>query len=146
MRKPPRSVNDLLRSPPQTLASVLRRAAFLQEIEAVVRDGLPAGARGQVRVAACDERGLVLHVANGGWATRLRYQQNAIRRALAQRMRRDVPRIDIRVRPMAAPTPPRRPPRRLSDGARAQIGATARCVADNPGLAAALRRLADTAG
>lgn len=146
MRKPPRSVNDLLRSPPQTLASVLRRVAFLQEIEAVVRDGLPAEARNQVRVASCDERGLVLHVANGGWATRLRYQQNAIRRALAQRMRRDVPRVDIRVRPMAGPAAATRPPRRLSDGARKQLGATARCVEDNPGLAAALRRLAEAAG
>ncbi|MES1942879.1 hypothetical protein PC39_02090 [Salinisphaera sp. PC39] len=107
---------------------------------------MPAEARDQVRVAACDERGLVLHVANGGWATRLRYQQNTIRRALAQRMRRDVPRVDIRVRPMAGPAAAPRPPRRLSDDARKQLGATARCVEDNPALAAALRRLAETAG
>lgn len=84
----------------------------------------------------------MLLVANAGWATRLRYQQNAIRRELARRLRRHIERVDIRVRPMEEAAPPPRRPRRLSDDARRQIETAARCI-DDPGLATALRRLAD---
>lgn len=141
LKKPPRSVSALLRSPPRALAHVIRQAAFLQEIEDVVHGGLPPEARGQVRVAACDRDRLLLLVGNAGWATRLRYQQNAIRRELARRMRRHVERVEIRVRPMDEIAPPQAAPRRLSDDARRQIETAAGCV-DNPELAAALRRLA----
>lgn len=140
-RKSPRSVKELLRSPPRALASVIRQAAFLQEIEAVVHDGLPPEARAQVRVAACHGDRLVLLVGNAGWATRLRYQQNGIRRALAQRMRRHIERVEIRVRPMEEPVAPEMPPRRLSDGARRQLETAAGCVG-NVRLAAALKHLA----
>lgn len=84
---------------------------------------------------------MVLLVANAGWATRLRYQQDAIRRELARRMRRHIERVDIRVRPMEEPAAPEMSPRRLSDSARSRLEAAARCV-DNPRLAEALRRLA----
>lgn len=141
IKKPPRSVNDLLRSSPRALGSVLRQAAFLQEIEAVVHEGLPPEARDQVRVAACGNDRLVLLVGNAGWATRLRYQQNAIRRELARRMRRHVGQVEIRVRPMEEVAAPEWPRRQLSDSARKRLEAAARCV-DNPELAAALRRLA----
>lgn len=141
MKKPPRSVRNFLRSPPPALASVIRKVAFLQEVEGIVHDGLPPEARRGVRVAACDDHRLVLLVDNAGWATRLRYQQDAIRRNLARRLRRHVERIDIRVRPVDVPAAPERAPRTLSDGARRRIEGAARCVGDAK-LAAALRRLA----
>jgi hypothetical protein len=145
MKRPPRSVRNLLRSPPRALASVIRKAAFLQEIEQIVHDGLPPEARQGVKVAACEDDRLVLLVDNAGWATRLRYQQNAIRRGLAQRLRRHVERVDIRVRPVDKPPPPPGAPRRLSENARRQLEGAARCV-ENPRLAAALRRLATSGG
>lgn len=141
MRKPPRSVHNLLRSPPPALASVLRKAAYLQEIEGIVHDGLPPEARRGVRVAACDDERLLLHVDGAGWATRLRYQQNAIRRELARRLRRHVERVEIRVRPVDEIAPPQAPPRRLSDDARRRLEGAARCV-ESPELAAALTKLA----
>lgn len=106
-----------------------------------MHDDLPPEARRGVRVAACDDDRLVLLVDNAGWATRLRYQQNAIRRNLARRLRRHIERVDIRVRPVDEPLAPTGTPRRLSESARRRIEGAARCVG-NPELAAALRRLA----
>lgn len=142
MKKAPRSVDALLRSPPQALTSVLRQVTFLQEIEALVHEGLPPDARREVRVAACDDHRLVLLVSNAGWATRLRYQQSGIRRALAQRLRRHVERVEIRIRPLPHSEPSRRVRSHLSPQAREHIAASARWV-DDPGLARALRRLSE---
>lgn len=107
---------------------------------------LPEKAVGCVRVADCSDGRLLLLVDNSAWATRLRYQQAAITRGLAQRLRLGIDRMDVRVRPAPRDTAAPASARHLSPESRRRIRDCAGSVADNPELATALRRLAAVKG
>ncbi len=93
-------------------------------------------------MADCNDQRLLLLVDNGAWATRLRFEQDAIRRSVAARLKRGVPDLEIRIRPSAADeVSGNRRPRHMSESARQLLVACADYV-DNPALARALQRLA----
>lgn len=141
MRKYARPPLTILRGAGAGQRSLLKRVTFLQEINAAVAAVLPESAAEHVGVADYRDGELVIIVDSGTWATRLRYQQSQLRRELAQRLRLDLDRLEIRVRPSAtrntaAPVYSRE----ISAGARRQISESARYI-ENPDLAAALTRL-----
>ncbi|WP_353249872.1 DUF721 domain-containing protein [Salinisphaera sp. T31B1] len=123
------------------VADLIGRARFLDRMRAAIAEILPEAADRQFQVAAYDHYRLTLHVEHAGWATRLRYMQPAIVRALAQRMQLHIESVEVRVRPRrdrprAAPVP-----RVISHASRSHIQRVAGHVGD-PGLAEALARLA----
>lgn len=141
MRKYARPPLTILRGAGAGQRSLLKRVTFLQEINAAIAAALPESAAGHFGIADYRDGELVIIVDSGTWATRLRYQQSQLRRQLAQRLRLDLDRLEIRVRPPAIPNAA--VPhyfREISTGARRQISESARYI-ENPELAAALTRL-----
>lgn len=108
MNSGPKPITNLLHTAHSELGMILRQAEYLRRVAAAVITALPAAAADHVHVASVDNRCLVVHTDNTGWATRLRYAEPAIRRALAQRLRLHVDTLRVRVRPQLAtvPTPP----------------------------------------
>ncbi len=131
----------ILRGASADTRSLLKRVAFLQEINAALAPVFSESVAGHVAVADYCEGELVLIADSGAWATRLRYQQEQLRRQLAQHMRLNLDHIEIRVRPPATQSPPAAQfKRRISASARHQLGESARHIED-PNLAAAITRL-----
>lgn len=136
-----RNLDIVLASGRARLPSLRRRVKFLQQVQAAVDSVLPPAAHAEVRVADCEHGRLLLIASSGVWATRLRFQHPALRRVIAQRLRRDVADVEVRVRPSAVAAPVRqRRPRVLSAVARRCLRETAAHVTD-PEVAAALARL-----
>src|SRR5690625_607402 len=100
----PRPVNNLLHTASSDFGLVVRHAQYLRRLRDAVISTLPEAATAHVHVAGMHDTQLVIHTDNTGWATRLRYAEPGIRRALAQRLRLHVDRIRIRVRPDLAQT------------------------------------------
>lgn len=124
------------------MADILGRARFLARIRAALLEILPEAAGSQIQVAAYEDYCLRLHVANAAWATRLRYMEVQLARALAQRMRLQVNRIQVKVRPVGlGPFETVKRPRLMSERTRAHLQQTAGYIDDRE-LANALRRLA----
>lgn len=142
MTPAPRSVTSLLHTADSELGAIARRAGYLATVRRVVLDALPADAAAHVHVAAVDSNRLLLHTESAGWATRLRYTEPAIQRALAQRLRLHADRVIIRVRPDLAPPARRRIKRHISAANREHMRQMADYI-DNPELARVLLRLAD---
>lgn len=142
MQPGPRRLESLLYTLNAELGTILRHADYLQRIREAMADVLPATAAAHIHVAAVDDRHLLVHTDSTGWATRLRYAEPAIRRALAQRLRLYVETVRIRVRP--ALTPPAAQPveRRISGANRDYIRRIAGYI-DDEDLARALHALAD---
>lgn len=136
-------LSDVLAHSHDQLASLRRRAAYLQRLQAAVEATLPPAARDHVRAADYSDQRLLLLVDSSAWATRLRYQQRAIIRGLAQRLRLGVTHVEVRVRPWSTDVAPATQPRRLTPETRRLIRSCAGSVEDNPPLARALRRLAE---
>lgn len=127
------------------MADILGRARFLARIRAALLEILPDAAAPYLQVAAYEDYQLRLHVPNAAWATRLRYMETQLARALAQRMRLQVDGIRIKVRPVdLGPFEPERRARYMAPAARQHLEQTAGYIDHGP-LAEALRRLA-TAG
>lgn len=142
MGSAPQSIQSLLHIATPEITDVLGRARFLARIRAALVEVLPEAATPHVQVAGYDDFTLSLHAANAAWATRLRYMEPVLCRALAQRLRLQVDRVQVRVRPVhLGPFSTPRRPRPLSAASRRHIAQTARFIED-PGLAEALRRLA----
>lgn len=142
MGSTPQSIQSLLHIATPEVADVLGRARFLARIRAALLEVLPEAIAPQLQVAAYEAYVLRLHVTHAAWATRLRYMDMAVKRALAQRMRLQIDRLDIKVRPVAlGPFRPETRPRYLSPATRAHLELTARYI-DDRDLAAALTRLA----
>ncbi|HET7313166.1 DUF721 domain-containing protein [Salinisphaera sp.] len=124
------------------MADILGRARFLARIRAALLEILPAAAAPQLQVAAYEDYQLRLHVASAAWATRLRYMEPQLTRALAQRMRLQVDGVRIKVRPVAlGPFQAERRARYISAATRCHLEQTAGYIEDRA-LAEALRRLA----
>lgn len=143
MSRTPRPVRSILHANNNALGTLHRRAAFLLKIESVLQSIWPAQAVNHVHVAGYDQGCLRLVADSGAWATRLRYQQDGIRRILAQHLRMAVDDIQIRVRPAVRQLPPLARPRRvISARSRKLLQDSARYLPD-PALADALQRLAN---
>lgn len=142
MGSTPQTIQSLLHAASPDLAQIIGRTHFLARMRAALLEILPDAAASQVHVAGYDDRCLTLYVASAAWATRLRYMEQDLCRALAQRMRLQVDRVQIRVRPMMAGQSRTKPrPRFLSAASRQQLERSAAYI-DAPELAEALRRLA----
>lgn len=142
MGSTPQSIQSLLHVAAPDVADILGRARFLARIRLSLLDILPDAAAPHVQVAAYEARRLRLHVASAAWATRLRYMESQLARALAQRMRLQVDSIQIKVRPVNLDTfTPAPRPRYMSIAARRHLEQTAGYI-DDDALAGALRRLA----
>lgn len=142
MGSAPQSIQSLLHVAAPDMADILGRARFLARIRAALLEILPDAAAPQVQVAAYEAYHLRLHVASAAWATRLRYMENQLARALAQRMRLQIDGIRIKVRPVnLGPFQREQRARYMSSQARRHLEQAATYIDDRP-LADALRRLA----
>lgn len=142
MGSAPQSIQSLLHIAAPDMADILGRARFLARIRAALLEILPEAAAPHIQVAAYEGYHLRLHVASAAWATRLRYMENQLVRALAQRMRLQVNGIRIKVSPVnLGPFQPVQRARYLSIDTRRHLEQTAAYIDDRP-LAEALRRLA----
>lgn len=142
MGSTPQSIQSLLHIASPEVANILGRARFMARIRAALLEVLPDAIAPQMQVAAYENHRLRLHVANAAWATRLRYMEDTIRRALAQRMRLQIDRVDVKVRPVGlGPFTQTVRPRLMSATTRHHLEMTARYIDDAP-LAEAMRRLA----
>lgn len=142
MGSTPQSIQSLLHIAAPEMADILGRARFLARIRAALLEILPATTAPHLQVAAYEDYQLRLHVANAAWATRLRYMETQLARALAQRMRLQVDGIRIKVRPVdLGPFAPVRRARYMSPATRRHLEQTAGYI-DNGPLAEALCRLA----
>lgn len=138
----------LLQTGGDDLPSVFRRAQRLAQITHVLRASLPGKLADHCLGVNVVRNTLVLFADSAPWATRLRYEQKAILAAISRETGLSFTRISLRVQPGAAARQPERlrPTRaRLSSSSRHALESAARGVSD-PELAAALRRLAKTAG
>lgn len=143
MRKFARPPLSILNSASAEVRSLVAHATFLQQVKSALLPILPPQGPDHVGVADYYNGCLVLVVDSGTWATRLRYQQDSLRRALAQNLRLDLDRLEIRVRPTTQPLKPRpHITRRISSQARQQLAESALYIND-AGLADALSRLSD---
>lgn len=140
--RPARPIKSLLRNVDGELGAIVRQAGHLGALRKIVLEVLPETASDHVHVAGLDHGRLLVHVDGAGWATRLRYAEPSIRRALAQRLRLHADDIVTRVRPALAQAA--RPPveRRISAANRNHMRRVAAHI-DHPGLAQTLLRLAD---
>ncbi len=141
MGSAPQSIQSLLYTVSPEIMDILDRARFLARLLVVVLETLPAEAAPYVQVAGYEHDCLRLHAANASWGTRLHYMQTAIAQSLTRRTRLHVAKVDIRVRPQGFNPRPAHTPRALSSANRAHIRQLVDSIS-NPGLAAALSRLA----
>ncbi|MES1954627.1 DUF721 domain-containing protein [Salinisphaera hydrothermalis] len=142
MGSAPQSIQSLLHIAAPDMADILGRARFLARIRAALLEILPDAAAPHIQVAGYDDFQLRLHVASAAWATRLRYMEKQLTRALAQRMRLQVDGIRIKIRPVnLGPFQPVQRARYLSIDTRRHLEQTAAYI-DDRSLADALRRLA----
>lgn len=142
MGSAPQSIQSLLHIAAPDVADILGRARFLARIRAALLEILPEAAAPHIQVAAYESHHLRLHVASAAWATRLRYMEQQLTRALAQRMQLQVNGIRIKVRPVnLGPFRPVQRARYLSTDTQKHLKQTAAYI-DDAALAEALRRLA----
>lgn len=113
----------------------------MQETDQALKDILPPEAAGQVQVADCSGRRLVVLVESAAWATRLRYQSAAISRQFEEKTGLLIDRIELRVRTRTVQSRPVVFNRTLSENARRNLRDSAEGISDER-LAEAIRRLA----
>lgn len=142
MNSGPRPVNNLLHTASSDFGLVVRHAQYLRRLQNTVICALPEAAATHVHVAGLHDTQLLIHTDNTGWATRLRYAEPGIRRALAQRMRLHVDRIRVRVRPGLAQSQTLPVERHISTANRDYMRSVAGYIGDTD-LARALLALAD---
>lgn len=142
MNSTPQPIKSLLHGLDDPFGSIVKQARQLDTVRSTVLEALPDHAAAHIHVAAVDNARLVLHTDNAGWATRLRYAEPSIRRALAQRLRLHTDRVVTRVRPGLAPAATPRRQRRISTANREHMRRVSGHI-DNPELAHTLQRLAD---
>ena len=142
MRTRPTSIQELLQNS-DTLNRLGRRLAQQRALLAQVHRRLPPYLVPQCQAAVIDAGRLTLYAASPAWASRLRYLTGELKRELGS----EIPGLrEVRVRVVGAdvlppPSPRPQPARPLSEQNRKIVRATAGGVRD-PGLRAALRRLA----
>lgn len=137
----PRRVRGLLDGHHGELAGLRQQTRSLDRATQGLSAAVPARLEGHWRVAALSTDALVVAVDSPVWATALRTHQQALLDAAGE-LQGTVPRR-IRIRVLTPRTPPRPAPRQqsLSPSAAENLEEAAR-AADDPRLAAALRRLA----
>lgn len=140
-RRPARPIKSLLHAVDGELGAIVRQAGQLEALRKVVLEVLPETAADHVHVAGLDHGRLLMHVDSAGWATRLRYAEPSIRRALAQRLRLHADNIVTRVRPALAQATRPVVERRISAANRDHMRRVAAYI-DHPRLAQTLLRLA----
>lgn len=141
MRKFARPPLSILNSASAEVRSLVAHATFLQQVKSALLSILPVQGHAHIGVADYHKGHLTLIADSGTWATRLRYQQDGLRRALAQSLRLDLDHLEVRVRPTTQPL--QVPPpitRRISPQARRQLAESAHYI-DDAKLADALSRL-----
>jgi hypothetical protein len=147
MGSTPQTIQSLLHAAEPDLARLIGRARFLARVRAALVETLPDRAAARIHVAGYDDYCLTLHVAEAAWATRLRYMEADLCRALARRMRLQIDRVQIRVRPVVAAGPePGEPRSRVLSAETRQLLERSAAHIDAPDLAAALYRLAGAGG
>lgn len=126
------------------LKSLLRQADRIEHLQRLLESQIQPAARPHCKVASWREGTLLLIVTDGGWATRLRYQQKRLHRDLQQLSEfSNLMRILFKVEPSYTKEPPKRTIE-LSKRAAASLHEAAEGIT-NPGLKAALERLASHA-
>lgn len=138
--KRPPSLAETLGADNATLSRLRQHADHLLKAETAIARALPVDLAEHWKVAAVDNRRVRLVAFSAAWATRLRFESENVRRALADAGYGSITSVDVRI---GSPPPEPRPTtrRELPETARRQLESAARGI-DAPELAAALRRLA----
>ncbi|MCU1721061.1 MULTISPECIES: DUF721 domain-containing protein [unclassified Pseudomonas] len=138
---PARAPAVLLREA-RPLKALFSHAQRLAQLQRLVESQLQPAAREHCHVASWREGTLLLVVTDGHWATRLRYQQKRLQRALQQLdVFVSLNRIQFKVQPTASSPRPGGHVMDISSKSAENIQATAEGISD-PNLRAALERLA----
>jgi hypothetical protein len=127
------------------LASVVERARWLDALDPLLRQSLPATLAGQCKLANVDEKNVVFLVSAPVWKAKLRLHADALLGAAAA--------AGLKARTLVVKVSPPGPAvpegaggaKPLSEAVRASLRATALAVSD-PGLRAQLLRLAASSG
>ena len=138
---PPRALEALAGS---GLATLVERARWLDALDPLLRQSLPATLADQCRLANVDDKHLVFLVNGPVWKAKLRLHADALLDAAAAaglKARTLVVKVSLPVPPPQTGVAPTRP---LSEAVRDSLRATAQSVSD-PELRAQLLRLASHA-
>lgn len=123
------------------LANLMERARWLDALDPLLRQSLPATLADQCRLANVDDKHLVFLVSNPVWKAKLRLHADALVDAAAAaglKARTLVVKVSVPANPVPTGTGQTRP---LSEAVRDSLRATAQSVSD-PELRAQLLRLA----
>lgn len=122
---------------------LINRAKTLQELEALLRELLPAPLNEHCRVLAIRDETLVLATSSPVWAARLRFHAPLLVKQLSAHQTVTLRTVCVRVRPpeKASPPPRRRTALRPGKAGAVALQQAAQTISD-PGLKTALLRLA----
>ncbi|HPF58141.1 MAG TPA: DciA family protein [Candidatus Competibacteraceae bacterium] len=126
------------------LGQLINKTNELAKSSRIFHAYLPPHLREHALLVRMDEEVWTVRTDSASWATRLRYKLYDIRQALGQQLGITLPKPHIRVEPVTAPPPLRRPPQALTQKSARLIEQIARDEA-NPRLSAALHHLAQHA-
>ncbi len=123
---------------------LIQKTNELAQSSRIFQAYLPPHLREHALLVRMDEEVWAVRTDSASWATRLRYKLYDIRQALGQQLGIALPKPHIRVEPVTAPLPLRRPPQALTQKSARLIEQVAHDEAD-PRLSAALHHLAQHA-
>ena len=140
------SVGERLQNVKGQLSRLLVHADKLAELNRIIIAYLPPHFHGHVTLATLTPDCWIIHTDSSAWLTRMRYVLPSLQRQLSDHLQTEVPRLKVRVRPVADFVRKPAPVRRLtvSDEAVATLEVAARNLND-PRLSMAMQRLADHA-
>lgn len=130
---------DPLIPPNSTLADLIHRARYWQQLDTATKRLLPTNLHPHFRVVCIEDGTLIIHVTAPMAATRLKMLLPSLLPKL-QEIDSHIARIQIKTRP-SNPQTPKSKNFHLSDRALNSFEQTARKVDHHPKLAAALRKL-----
>jgi hypothetical protein len=135
------SLGEGLQQQPGLLGRLIAQTSELAQSSRIFQAYLPPHLRDHAVLIRMDEEAWTVQTDSASWATRLRYKLYDIRQALGRQLGVMLPKPHIRVEPVTAPPPLRRPPLALTHKNAQLIEQTAHDESD-PRLSAALHRLA----
>ncbi len=142
MRKRPVEISRILYRRSGELRPLAERVRALQRAGDAVKQCLPAALSAHVELANLRGRVLVLSADSAAWATRLRFHRKALLRDVSSATGSEIGDLRIKVSPREELLRRVAPPRPPGEKARRHMHNVADHIGD-PGLADALRRLAD---
>lgn len=145
-RRHPSSLSELLSGNTSKFAKIQQKSIELQEINHFVTSQLMPGCESYCRVANLRQGILIIEVASGAWATRMKANRLSLLAQLRQQLLPTLSSIDIQINPklfVSHQPPPVPNSRKISDATAEHLAALADSAPKE--LAEKLQRLANLA-